>query len=69
MEGVLNLLMICLLMVLWARGICEDDAAIYIVTMKQAPAAHRSGDVRRFGGSWIRNRVSGTMNKLNKPNG
>ncbi|XP_074580609.1 subtilisin-like protease SBT2.3 [Curcuma longa] len=52
---------------LWAGGLCQEDAAVYIVTMKQLPAAHYYDQVRRFGSSVVGARSSGALTTLNKP--
>ena len=63
----MHLLVLSLLLDLWVRGLCQDDAAVYIVTMKQAPVVHHNVDVKRFGSSEISDGAAGTMNTLNKP--
>nr|CAD1841479.1 unnamed protein product [Ananas comosus var. bracteatus] len=49
-------------------GLSQEDGAVYIVTMKQAPAVHYNSDLKRFGSSSLtKGGVSGTTNILNKP--
>ncbi|XP_073004859.1 subtilisin-like protease SBT2.3 [Typha latifolia] len=59
-------LLVLLLLLLWLRGLCQEDAAVYFVTMKQAPAVHRHIDLKRYGSSSISKRDSATSNTLNK---
>ncbi|XP_020256200.1 subtilisin-like protease SBT2.3 isoform X3 [Asparagus officinalis] len=70
MEGinVLPLFVFSLFVSLWMRGHCQNDTAIYIVTLKQAPAVHQTGFVKGFASSEINNGASGATNTLNKPN-
>ncbi|XP_042441713.1 subtilisin-like protease SBT2.3 isoform X1 [Zingiber officinale] len=52
---------------LWAGGLCQEDAAVYIVTMKQLPTAHYYDQARRLGSSAVGARNSGAFATLNKP--
>nr|CAD1828137.1 unnamed protein product [Ananas comosus var. bracteatus] len=59
--------LVILLLSLWLGGFCDEDAAVYIVTLKQAPVAHYYSDLKRFGSSGINVEDSATLNILNKP--
>ncbi|XP_072958477.1 subtilisin-like protease SBT2.3 [Typha angustifolia] len=64
--GARNLLVLSLL-TLWLCGLCQEDAAVYIVTMKHAPTFHYYNDLKRFGSSRVSKRDSATSYTLNKP--
>lgn len=64
----LPLFVFSLFVSLWMRGLCQNDTAVYIVTLKQAPAVHQNGFVKGFASSEINNGASGATNTLNKPN-
>lgn len=59
--------LVILLLSLWLGGFCDEDAAVYIVRLKQAPVAHYYSDLKRFGSSGINVEDSATLNILNKP--
>ncbi|XP_008793537.2 subtilisin-like protease SBT2.2 isoform X1 [Phoenix dactylifera] len=60
-------LLVLPLLGLWLGGLCQEDAAVYIVTMKQAPAVHYCDTLKRFGNSVVSNGTSGTFNTIKKP--
>uniref|UniRef100_A0A1D1Z5J1 Subtilisin-like protease n=1 Tax=Anthurium amnicola TaxID=1678845 RepID=A0A1D1Z5J1_9ARAE len=61
-------LMVLCLIGLWATGLCQENAtAVYIVAMKQAPAAHYYDLTRRYGSSSRSYRKTEKLNTLNKP--
>lgn len=51
---------------LWLGGLCQEDAAVYIVTMKQAATVHYCDTLKRFGNIVVSNGASGTLNTINK---
>lgn len=59
--------LVILLLSLWLGGFCDEDAAVYIVTLKQAPVAHYHSELKRFGGSGISVGDTATLNILNNP--
>lgn len=68
MEGVVAVhLFVLSLLGLYLRCLCQEDAAVYIVTMKQPSAAHYYDQVKRFGSSGVSAGASGAFNTLNKP--
>lgn len=60
-------LLLLALLGLWARGLCQEDAVVYIVAMKQLPAAHYYDQLKRFRSSAIGYGSSGAFATLNKP--
>ncbi|KAJ8477274.1 hypothetical protein OPV22_021001 [Ensete ventricosum] len=66
-RGVAVHLLLLSLLGLYLRCLCQEDAAVYIVTMKQPPAAHYYDQVKWFGSSAVSAGASGAFNTLNKP--
>ncbi|WOK91703.1 subtilisin-like protease SBT2.3 [Canna indica] len=68
MEGLLLAMqfLVLSLLGLLLGGLCQEDAAVYIVIMKQPPVAHHYGEMMRFGNSGVSNGDSGNFNTLNR---
>ncbi|KAF3327530.1 subtilisin-like protease-like protein [Carex littledalei] len=62
-------LLVLLLVAFWWDGFCEENAAVFIVTMKQPPAVHQNRGLERlnFKDSRISKGDSNVLNVRNKP--
>lgn len=62
-------LLVLLLVAFWWDGFCEENAAVFIVTMKQPPAVHQNRGLERldFKASRISKGDSSVLNVRNKP--
>ncbi|XP_065022022.1 subtilisin-like protease SBT2.3 [Musa acuminata AAA Group] len=66
MEGLLVRFFVLSLLSLLLGGLCQEDAAVYIVTMKQPPAVHYIDELKKFASSGVSYGGSQTFNILNK---
>lgn len=48
-------------------SLCQENAAVYIVTMKKAPASHYNGQFQKLCSSALSYGASGKFNTFNKP--
>lgn len=62
-------LLVLLLVAFWWEGFCEENAAVFIVTMKQPPAVHQNKGLERldFEASRISKGGSNVLNVWKKP--
>ncbi|KAJ3696146.1 hypothetical protein LUZ60_001523 [Juncus effusus] len=64
-----HLRFLVILLLFWNNGFCQEDSAVYIVTMKQAPVVHRNTDFMRANlqSSQVSKGNSTVLNMSNKP--